>query len=75
MEDHNGVMDNGMIWELPYKKALAMSSKRFAKDYIMAVLKKHKGNVTRAALHAGINRESLHRLMRKYEIHSADFKE
>lgn len=32
------------------------------------------GNVTHAAEHAGMERESLHRLLRRYGLHSEDFK-
>lgn len=74
MEDLNGNTDKRFFWKLSYKEALAVSSKRFARDYITAILKEHGGNVTKAALHAGINRESLHRLMRKYGVQSIDFK-
>ncbi len=75
MKDQSNGIGNGFLWELPYKKALKVSNKLFAKDYIVGILKEHKGNVTKAASHARINRGSLHRLMRKYGVRSADFKD
>lgn len=65
----------GTIWELSYREAMQVSMNHFAREYIIAILKKHKGNVTRAALHAGIERGSLHRLMRKYGVQSTDFRD
>ncbi len=74
MKDPSNVTGNGFLWELPYKKALKVSNKLFGKEYIASILKKHKGNVTKAARHACINRGSLHRLMRRYGVRSSDFK-
>jgi DNA-binding NtrC family response regulator len=43
-------------------------------EYLVQVLKKYGGNVTKAAEHAGIERESFHRLMRKCDIKSEEIK-
>lgn len=57
---------------LPYKKAMKEMRTRCQKEYLLAVLKKKDGNVTRAADYAGIERESFHRLMRKCGISRDD---
>jgi transcriptional regulator of acetoin/glycerol metabolism len=44
------------------------------KQYLLEVLRRCDGNVTRAAEHAGIERESFHRLMRRCDISSNDVK-
>jgi DNA-binding NtrC family response regulator len=41
------------------------------RKYLIEVLKEYDGNVTRAAEHAGIERESFHRLLRKCDIDAA----
>jgi transcriptional regulator of acetoin/glycerol metabolism len=33
-----------------------------------------RGNVTRAAKHAGLSREGLHRLLKKYGVRSEDYR-
>ncbi len=37
-------------------------------------MREFEGNVTRAAERAGVERESLHRLLKRYGIRSDDFK-
>jgi len=57
-----------------YRDALALARERTSQQYIAALLRLCDGNVTRAADLAGLERESLHRLMRRYNIRSEDFK-
>lgn len=59
-----------VMTDLPYRQALAVARERFTKEYLAALLKRFGGNVTRAAEHAGIERESLHRLLRKFGARS-----
>jgi two-component system response regulator AtoC len=61
--------------EFPYKKALENATDHFAKTYLKELLMRFRGNVTKASSHAGMERESLHRLMRKYDIRSEEFKD
>lgn len=60
--------------DVSYREALALSRERTSQQYITALLRTFDGNVTRAADLAGLERESLHRLMRRYGIRSDDFK-
>jgi two-component system response regulator HydG len=58
----------------PYRQAMDRMTIECQKSYLLAVLKLHGGNVTKAAEHAGIERESFHRLMRKCGLRSEDVK-
>jgi DNA-binding NtrC family response regulator len=60
--------------ELPYREVLAVSRDRTSREYLIAVLRDVFGNVTHAAERAGLERESLHRLMRRYGIRAEDFR-
>lgn len=46
----------------------------FEQNYLLKLLKMTDGNVTRAAELAGRNRTDMHKLMKKHNLHSADFK-
>lgn len=59
---------------LPYREAIDIARERVSRDYLLALLQEFAGNVTRAAERAGMERESLHRLMKRYGVRSDDFK-
>jgi len=44
---------------------------RASRDYLSKLLRVFHGNVTEAAKQAGMTRESLHRVMKKYGVRSA----
>ena len=46
----------------------------FEQSYLLKLLKMTDGNVTRAAELAGRNRTDMHKLMKKHDLHSTDFK-
>jgi two-component system response regulator GlrR len=46
----------------------------FEQKYLLKLLKITDGNVTRAAELAGRNRTDMHKLMKKHDLHSIDFK-
>ncbi|GAA0853463.1 sigma 54-interacting transcriptional regulator [Aliiglaciecola litoralis] len=46
----------------------------FEQNYLLKLLKMTDGNVTRAAELAGRNRTDMHKLMKKHDLHSSDFK-
>lgn len=62
------------MYSLPYAEAKAEIVKRFSEEYIHNLLKKHKGNVSASAADCGMERQGLQRLMRRYNLISADFK-
>jgi DNA-binding NtrC family response regulator len=57
-----------------FHEAIAAARDRASRDYLVALMREFGGNVTAAAHRAGVTRESLHRLLRKYGVHSGEFK-
>lgn len=53
---------------LPYRRTVDMARDQASRDYLAALLLEARGNVTRAAARAGLERETLHRLLRRYEV-------
>lgn len=60
--------------QLSYRQAVERARERSTREYLAALLHEFNGNVTHAAARAGIERESLHRLLRRYGLHSESFK-
>src|SRR5262249_32541751 len=56
------------VLELPFKEAKAALVESFERDYLVALLARHKGNISRAAAEAGIDRNYIHRLVKKYNL-------
>lgn len=46
---------------------------KFERTQILSLLHAHRGNLTRAAQHAGTNRRTLQRLVKKYELQRVQF--
>jgi DNA-binding NtrC family response regulator len=55
---------------IPLQEARQIQSDNFEKNYIINLLKQHNGKVAIASEKAGINRQSLYKLMRKHNIES-----
>jgi two-component system response regulator AtoC len=66
--------DPAELAHLPYREVVEAARDRTSREYLVALLAEFDGNVTRAAERAGLERESLHRLLRKHGIKSEDFK-
>jgi DNA-binding NtrC family response regulator len=60
---------------LPYRDAVDRARDRVSREYLVALMRELRGNVTKAAERAGMERESLHRLLKKYKLRSDDFRE
>ena len=60
---------------LSYREALASARDRGSREYLAALLKEFGGNVSRAAERAGLERESLHRLLRRHGIQAGTFRD
>ncbi len=58
--------------DLPYAEAVEQATSAATREYLIGVLKLSGGNVTKAAEHAGIERQSFHRLMKKHGVRSQD---
>jgi DNA-binding NtrC family response regulator len=54
--------------DMPFKEAKAQLVEAFERDYLSALLAKHHGNISRAASEAGIDRNYIHRLVKKYGL-------
>ena len=59
---------------LTYRDMLETARERATRDYLVALMKDVGGNVTQAAERAGVERESMHRLLKKHGVRSEDFK-
>lgn len=59
---------------MTYKQAVAWHRARGLRQYLHALLTHFDGNVTQAAERAGIERESLHRLLRKADLKAGDYR-
>jgi DNA-binding NtrC family response regulator len=60
---------------LSYREALASARDHGSREYLAALLKAFGGNVSRAAERAGLERESLHRLLRRHGIQAGAFRD
>ena len=59
---------------MSYRDVLETARDRATREYLVALMKELGGNVTQAAERAGIERESMHRLLKRYGVRSDDFK-
>jgi DNA-binding NtrC family response regulator len=69
-----GAIPPDVLATLPYREAVDLARERVSRDYITTLLRELEGNVTKAAERAGMERETLHRLMRRYGIRAEDFR-
>ncbi|AKF79702.1 Fis family transcriptional regulator [Myxococcus fulvus 124B02] len=60
--------------KLPYREAVDGARDTVSREYLTALMQEFGGNVTHAAERAGMERESLHRLLKRYGVRSDDFK-
>ena len=60
--------------QLPYNEFMELMRTRETRRYLIALLTAHHGSVTHAARAAGIVRESLHRLLRRYDLDAEAFR-
>jgi DNA-binding NtrC family response regulator len=57
-----------------WAEALEIARHESGKRYLEAVMKHHEGRVAEAAHHAGVERESFYRLLKKHGIHASSFR-
>jgi DNA-binding NtrC family response regulator len=69
-----GAIPGEVLAKMPYREALDLARDRVSRDYLTVLMREHEGNVTHAAQRAGMERESLHRLLKRYGIRSDDYK-
>ena len=59
---------------MTYTEAVDLARDRASREYLIALTREFKGNVVRAAERTGVERESLHRLLKRYGLRSTEFK-
>jgi DNA-binding NtrC family response regulator len=69
-----GLLPGEVLARMPYRDAVDLARERISREYLTALLREFDGNVTHAAARAGLERESLHRLARRYGIRPDDFR-
>jgi DNA-binding NtrC family response regulator len=65
---------NKKMTNLTYREVVNLAQDRASHEYLIALMREFGGNVIKAAESAGIERESLHRLLRRYGIRTDIFK-
>ncbi len=63
------------IYDLPFKEAKENVIKTFHQSYILSILEQSKGNISRAAEQAGLQRQYLHRLIKEENIDVETFRD
>ncbi|XXX78237.1 sigma-54 dependent transcriptional regulator [Sorangium sp. So ce134] len=61
--------------QLSYREAVDASREEMNRRYLEAVMRRFRGDVQRAAAHAGVERESFYRLLRRCGLSADDFRE
>jgi DNA-binding NtrC family response regulator len=59
---------------LSYAEAMDVARERASREYLLALMQEFNGSVSRAAERAGVERESLHRLLKRYGVRSTEFR-
>jgi DNA-binding NtrC family response regulator len=63
------------VGAVPYDEYVELARYALTRRYLLALLSRHSGSVTEAARGAGMERESLHRLLRRHHVIADDFRE
>lgn len=68
---------SGLVYlaQLSYDEYVALARARTTRDYLLALLHRHRGIVAEAAREAGLLRETLHRLIRRHHINPDWFRD
>lgn len=61
--------------QLTYRDAVDLARDRGTREYLIALMREFGGAVTKAAERAGVERESLHRLLKRHGLRSNEFKD
>jgi DNA-binding NtrC family response regulator len=59
---------------LTYREIVDLARDRASREYLVALMRTFEGNVTEAAKRAGVERETLHRLLKRYGLRADEFK-
>ncbi len=72
--DESGSGAADALVQLPYHEAKAQMLETFERRYLLGLLHRYGGNVSKCAEVAGIDRSSFHRLLKKHRIDSTAFR-
>jgi len=61
--------------EMTYREVIGVARDEVTRRYLERLMTRYGGNVTAAALHAGVERESFHRLLRRHDVRAERFRE
>lgn len=70
-----GATPEADLSSLTYREALSRARDRASREYLIALMWMHDGRVTQAAAGAGIERESLHRLLKRYGVRAETYRD
>ncbi len=70
----SGEFQDSSLYSLPYHQAKHQVLSSFTTRYLRQLLERSEGNVTRAALDCGLERQSLQQIMKKYGVRSDEYK-
>jgi transcriptional regulator with GAF, ATPase, and Fis domain len=62
----------GVEQHLPYKQAKEQLVSQFEDEYVRALLRRHRGNVSQAAKAAGLSRKHVYALLRRIDANAAE---
>ena len=68
LDERARATEHAHLAALPYDEYIALARARATRDYVLALLRRHRGVVAEAARAAGVLRETLHRLIRRHDI-------
>jgi DNA-binding NtrC family response regulator len=59
---------NTSLVSMKWQEAMALGRRETARQYLQAVMRKYGGRIAEAAIHAGVERESFYRLLRRHGV-------
>jgi DNA-binding NtrC family response regulator len=71
--DSSGLSSDRLA-DLSYRAVVELSRDRVSREYLVSLMRACAGNVTKAAERAQMERESLHRLLKRYRIRPEEFR-
>ena len=66
---------NETIFSLPFKEAKEAVIRAFHRQYVQAILQQNRGNISKAAEQAGLQRQYLHRIIRHERLDAESFRQ
>ncbi|MBL8622938.1 MAG: sigma-54-dependent Fis family transcriptional regulator [Myxococcales bacterium] len=67
-------LTRGAETQLGYREVVDLARDRASREYLIALMQELGGNVSEAARRAGMERETMHRLLKRYAVRSDDFR-